>query len=133
MHDMSLVQELLRQVEQLRREHDADRVTAITVLVGELAGVEPELLRSAYKLLAPSAGLGSAQLDLTPVPLEGRCQTCGRAFRVEHFHFLCPACGGSEVTVLQGDSLVLQRLVFETHDSRVRSQDSGVKEVAADS
>jgi len=117
MHEMALVQDLLRQVERLRRQHHADRVTVITVQVGELAGIEPELLRSAYELLAPAAGLGATQLELTSVPLQGRCQSCGQAVRVERFRFVCPACGGRDVTDLQGESLVLQRLVFETDET----------------
>ncbi len=116
MHEMSLVLDLLRQVEQLREQHHADRVTAISVQIGELAGVEPELFRSAYEILAPAAGIGAATLELIPVPLEGRCRACDHTFHPERFRFVCPGCGAGDVTVLRGESLILQRVTFEVDE-----------------
>ena len=57
MHEASLVQSLLEQVQTLMRDHQAQRVQTIQLSVGEFSGVEPELLRSAYDLL----------VDQTPV------------------------------------------------------------------
>jgi len=113
MHEISLIQDLLRQVEQLRQDHHADRVVAITVQVGELAGVDLELFRGAYEMLVAAGSIGTAKLELIAVPLEGLCQGCGHAFRIERFRFVCPMCGGQEVTPLRGESLILQQVTFE--------------------
>jgi hydrogenase nickel incorporation protein HypA/HybF len=116
MHEASLVQELLRQVEQLRRRHRASRVVALSVQVGELSGVEPELLRGAYEILAPAAGVGEARLDLTTAPVEGRCAACGEVSRIERYRFVCRGCGGRDIRVLQGEALILQSVTLEAEE-----------------
>jgi len=110
---MSLARALVQQVQRLRRAHGMVRVVSIDVGVGELAGVEAELLRSAYALLAPAAGTEGARLHLTEVPLLARCRACGGTFRVERFRFACPACAAGDVAVLQGESVILQSVTFE--------------------
>ena len=53
MHEHSLVRSLLDQVEQLRRENGAVSVDVVTVEIGPLSGVEPDLIHSAFEQLAP--------------------------------------------------------------------------------
>jgi [NiFe] hydrogenase assembly HybE family chaperone len=50
MHELSVCLSLLREVERIARENNAGRVTRISVTVGPLSGVEPDLLRNAYPL-----------------------------------------------------------------------------------
>jgi hydrogenase nickel incorporation protein HypA/HybF len=113
-HERSLAQALWAQAESLRREHRAARVLAVHVAVGELAGVEPELLRSAFDLLVASSGAAGTQIEMERVPLEARCDDCGVEFPVHRFHFLCPACGSKGVTVLRGEHLILQAVTLES-------------------
>ncbi|HND53648.1 MAG TPA: hydrogenase maturation nickel metallochaperone HypA, partial [Pirellulaceae bacterium] len=62
MHEASLVEQLLDQVRKVASEHGGGRVTRIELVVGELSGVEPDLVRCAFDRLAPDAGLADAQL-----------------------------------------------------------------------
>lgn len=111
MHEYSLVQALLEQVEALRRERRLGPATAIRVGIGALAGVEPELFRLAYE--AACDGLPpAAALELTAIPLEAACRQCGHAFAVERFRFVCPACASPQVEVSRGDALILDSVTF---------------------
>jgi hydrogenase nickel incorporation protein HypA/HybF len=114
MHEFSLARALWDQVERVRRQHGAARVLSIRVGVGEMSGVEPELLHSAFRVLLESGHAGGADLELERVPLEARCDGCGAEFPVRRFHFACPECGGPRVTVLRGEHLVLQQLTLES-------------------
>jgi hydrogenase nickel incorporation protein HypA/HybF len=118
-HERSLAQALWAQAERLRQEHGAARVLALQVAVGELAGVEPELLRSAFDLLVQSSGAVGTRIELERVPLEARCDDCGVEFPVHRFRFLCPGCGGKGLTILRGEHLILQAVTLasaEEHD-----------------
>ena len=55
MHELSVCQALIGQVERVARENDARSVVAITIAVGPLSGVEAGLLEHAY----PSAAAGT--------------------------------------------------------------------------
>ena len=116
MHEFSLVQGLLEQVDVLRREQQAERVVSIHVSVGEFSGVEPELFREAYQTLIEETPLRGAELQMNCVPLESRCDECGHDFAVERFRFECPKCESTAVTVVSGEGLVLESVTVEQEE-----------------
>ena len=64
MHEYSLVQELLGRVEDEARRHGATAVRRVVLRVGELAGVESELLATAFELLRGQTICKDATLQL---------------------------------------------------------------------
>ena len=106
MHERSLVKALLKQVEEIRRQHDAEHVTEVRVEVGPLSGVEPLLLATAFDQLTPESPAAAANLVIDDVALLAECTSCGCEFAVSHFVFRCPTCGGN-VRVTRGDQLQL--------------------------
>lgn len=121
MHEMSLAVALLRQVEALRQQQGAERVTGICVHVGEFSGVEPDLLREACRQAVEGTSMQGARLELETVPLEAGCEQCGTEFRIHRFTFECPRCRNRNVTVLRGEELVLDSVTMETKP-KVESQ-----------
>ena len=77
MHELSVCQALIEQVERVARENDARRVVSITIAVGPLSGVEPRLLEHAYPLAAAGTVAEHATLTVETVPVRVRCRTCG--------------------------------------------------------
>ncbi|MBC8351141.1 MAG: hydrogenase maturation nickel metallochaperone HypA [Planctomycetes bacterium] len=97
---------LLRQVDSIRCEHNADRVTEVRVEVGPLSGVEPMLLSSAFALLASEQTVAGARLVIDKVPLLAHCEACDKEFEVNGFVFRCPTCRGN-VKTISGDEFHL--------------------------
>jgi hydrogenase nickel incorporation protein HypA/HybF len=106
MHEQSLVRNLLKQVDQIRRDHGASRVAEVRVELGPLSGVEPALLTSAFEQLANDETVDSASLVIDEVELIAKCEACQTEFEVQDFQFRCPDCEGN-VKVIQGDELLL--------------------------
>ena len=48
MHELSICQALLDQVENVARDHGARRVSRVALRIGALSGIEPELLEHAF-------------------------------------------------------------------------------------
>ena len=117
MHEYSLVRSLLEQVDALRRERDAESVVEVRISIGQFSGVEPDLFHLAFDALVEGSPMQGAQLQLEQVELAANCDTCGRDFIVEHFHFECPACRSSSVTVVRGEDLILESVTMETTES----------------
>ena len=116
MHERSIVQTLLRQVSELAREQGDVRVVAIRMSVGEFSGVEPESLQLAYEDMVGETPLAGAELTVERVPLEARCEACGREYVVEAFRFECPACHGREAAVIRGEEMMLESVTVEQPD-----------------
>lgn len=113
MHETSLVRGLLRQVQAVADEHPHGRVRSIRVRIGEFAGVEPELVASAYSLLAAETPLRHAELIVERTPLQAACRGCDAAFQVRGFKFQCPACGGGDLSILGGEECLLDSITME--------------------
>lgn len=113
MHERSLVRALVRQVEQLAAEYAVSRVRSVRVRVGELSGVEPELLTSAYGEQTAGTSLQGSTLVLECVPLHAKCDNCGQLFRIERFDFRCRQCGSPKLSLRGGEELLLESVMIE--------------------
>ena len=113
MHEYSLVESLLDQVDRIRREQLADHVVGIHVRVGQFAGVESDLLREAFEVLADDRWHHAVELTMDIVPLEAECAPCRQTFFVKDFEFLCPHCRSGDITVLRGEELILDTVTLE--------------------
>ncbi|MBK1719063.1 hydrogenase maturation nickel metallochaperone HypA [Thiocystis violacea] len=110
MHELSLCQALIDQVEQIAREHGATGVERILLKVGPLAGVEPLLLQHAYPLAAVGTIAEHAELVIEPSQVRVRCQECDAETDAKPNRLLCGACGSFKTRLISGDELLLANL-----------------------
>ena len=100
MHELAICQALLEQVERIARDNGAQRVVAVVVAIGPLAGVEPALLQHAYPIAAAGTLAEHATLQFEVVPLKVRCRTCSAETEAAPNRLLCGACQDWQVTVI---------------------------------
>ena len=117
MHERSLVQTLLTQVQQIVADDGGGAVKEIQVQIGDLSGVEPLLFESAFTELATGFFSQDCRLVLDIVPVKAECRLCGQCFEVQDYEFLCPACGTGPVEVTQGDQVKLMSITVESENS----------------
>ncbi|MCA9017380.1 MAG: hydrogenase maturation nickel metallochaperone HypA [Planctomycetaceae bacterium] len=110
MHERSLVQRLLQQVQQIAAEDGNDQVTEIRVQLGDLSGVEPLLFRVAFEEMVSAVFSPACHLSLEVVPVLAVCQDCGQQFEIIDFQFRCPVCQTGAVQVIQGDEVKLMSI-----------------------
>jgi hydrogenase nickel incorporation protein HypA/HybF len=77
MHELSICQALLDQVERIAVEHGASAVERILLRVGPLSGVEGPLLLHAYPLAAAGTIAANAELVIETAPVRVACNDCG--------------------------------------------------------
>ena len=114
MHEMSLVDALFDQVDASLRPHPGARLRQLRVRIGELAGVEPELFRTAFEELRRERLYPSSELELTWEPAQWRCPMCGQAV-VQGEVLQCPSCDVAAV-ISRGDGIYLDHLEMEVPD-----------------
>jgi hydrogenase nickel incorporation protein HypA/HybF len=116
MHELSVCQSLLDQVESIAREHGATRVERILLRVGPLSGVEPALLQNAYPLAAAGTLAEHAELVIEPAAVRVRCSECGAESDAAPNRLLCGSCGGWKTRLISGDELMLANLELSIPD-----------------
>lgn len=116
MHELSIIASLFEILEDKAREQNARRITAVTIRVGRLSGVVPELLRSAFDMYRKGTLADGARLEIEVAPFDFRCRACGgTAFREEP-GVACAACGSKDIELVGGMDLVVEKIEIETDD-----------------
>ena len=111
MHEYSIVQALLERVEIETRARHATAVHRVAVRIGELAGVEPELLRAAYELFREPTICRHAELEIESVSAEWGCPRCAGTRQAEA-PLRCPRCN-LPLRLTRGDEILLNRIEME--------------------
>jgi hydrogenase nickel incorporation protein HypA/HybF len=78
--------------------------------IGRLAGVEPDLLRAAFPLVAHGTCCEAATLRIETVAVDVECRLCGTTRDVAPNRLLCGSCGTWRVTLRGGDEMRLESL-----------------------
>jgi hydrogenase nickel incorporation protein HypA/HybF len=112
MHELSVCQALVGQLETLAREQQASRVVNVLVGIGPLSGVEPELLRHAFPLAAAGTAAQDAGLIIEDRPVRVHCLQCGEDSDASVNRLLCGHCGDWRTELLSGDELMLVQVEF---------------------
>jgi hydrogenase nickel incorporation protein HypA/HybF len=111
MHEYSVANALFERVAREARARKATAVRALSVRIGELAGVEPGLLATAWSLCREGTMCAEASLAIEHVPARWDCSRCGRAIAPGEV-LRCGECGAAG-RLSAGDEIVLDRIEME--------------------
>ena len=107
MHELSVCQALLEQVQEVASSHGARAVSRIVLQIGPLAGVEPQLLRQAFPIARAGTVAETADLHIEALPIRVRCSQCGAETDAAVNRLVCGRCGDWHTQLLSGDELLL--------------------------
>ncbi|MDA3870398.1 MAG: hydrogenase maturation nickel metallochaperone HypA [Gammaproteobacteria bacterium] len=115
MHELSLCQALMQQVDNIAQEREAEGVTKIVIGLGPLSGVEAQLLKNAFPIASVGTVAETAKLMINDLPLRVKCGQCGAESDVTPNKLLCKNCGDWRTTLISGDELMLMSVELEKH------------------
>jgi hydrogenase nickel incorporation protein HypA/HybF len=113
-HEYSIVRALVDRVEAAAVARGATAVRSIAVRIGELAGVDVELLATAYRTLAAGTLCERSALEVSTVAARWACRDCGAAIAAGG-PLRCAACDGP-AALQQGDEILLERMEIDVDD-----------------
>ena len=112
MHELSVCRALIRQVQDIAREHRAMAVTSVKVQIGPLSGVEADLLKQVFPLASAGSVAEAAQLVIEKLSIRVRCESCGAETAAEANKLVCGACGDWHTRLISGDEMLLASVEF---------------------
>ncbi|MFF5477589.1 hydrogenase maturation nickel metallochaperone HypA [Streptomyces sp. NPDC012935] len=93
MHELSIATAIIERAGELARADGTESVSAVTVRVGELAGVVPDALDFAFEVARDGTPLAEARLVVEQIPAQAWCSRCAEEFPVGMPPFFwCPRC-----------------------------------------
>jgi len=128
MHEWALAEAVITTAKQIAEKEGLEKVTEVTVKIGELQQVEREIFRFALQQLKP-AMFKNAKLHITSAKTTLKCRVCGNAWlfkkqklgkneaeaihfvpEVAHTYIKCPKCGSPDFEIIKGRGVWLENI-----------------------
>ena len=117
LHEATLAEGIIKIALDIAAENDSDKITAVGLKIGDMAGVEIEALRLSYEVLTRGSIAEGSELKINRVPCVAKCNKCEKIFELESYNFFCAECGG--ILILQSG----RELLVEFVDCDLRDKD----------
>lgn len=105
MHEASLAGGVLQLVEDTAAREGFQRLLALRLEAGQLAGVDVRALRFALEALAPGTLLEGAAIEIEEPPGQAWCLGCSQTVALARRGDACPACGSFHLQPSTGTEL----------------------------
>jgi hydrogenase nickel incorporation protein HypA/HybF len=114
MHELGIAQSLVETASESAREFGLARVWRVRAAIGELSGVDPAALTSAWEIAREQPGFEASELVCDSVPVSIFCHQCQHAVQPETgWRLVCPVCNTPSRDVRTGRELMLVQLEGE--------------------
>lgn len=111
MHEFGLCEGMVAAVEHRAQGRPVERVG---VRVGARHHVVDAAFQQAFEMVAAGSAADGADLEITVVPVTGRCADCDRSAESTDPLPVCPGCGGALTELAGGDDLLLEWIRYRT-------------------
>ena len=109
MHELGIVVKVLEQVDEAAAQYNAQRILKVTMEVGEVSTIVPDLFTDAFRWARKRTRFAQ-EAELEMIIIEGRtyCRACGETYRTTEFGKTCPHCGSADTYLLTGDQVIIK-------------------------
>ena len=122
MHERSVCQEIITQVNDIAFQNQATAIESITLQVGPLSGVEAPLLKQAFPFAATQTVAENAKLIIEELPVIVECKQCGSQSTVVPNKLICGQCGDYHTQLVRGDEMLLTSVELTRENQAEGSQ-----------
>lgn len=113
MHELAITQNILDIVLSEAKAAQADKITKINLVIGELSGVVAECVQFYFDFLKKGDLAEEAIIDVRLVPAELRCRDCKTSFNLQNSIWVCPECQSNSLEVLGGTGCYVESIEVE--------------------
>lgn len=113
MHELSLIENVLKIVAELACKEKLVAVTVINLQIGALRQVMPEYLEFAFKSAAKNTVAEGAALNVKIVQVRIHCNICKYEFVCDELTYFCPKCGVNNLSIISGKELIIESIEGE--------------------
>jgi len=112
MHELSLLVEVVKIVEDLVVKNKIQKLRAIVLQVGEVSSVIPSFMVEYFPVVTlDKPFFKDTQLEIEMIPGEAKCLDCGEVFNILKTDGYCSNCHSFEKEVLRGREFLIKELV----------------------
>jgi hydrogenase nickel incorporation protein HypA/HybF len=112
-HELAITQNILEIVLNEAKTAQANKVTKISLVIGELSGIVSDCVLFYFDFLKKGNVTEEATIDFRLVPVELRCRDCQTNFKPKDSAWACPNCQSTSFEVISGRECYVESIEVE--------------------
>ena len=113
MHELAITQSVLDIALEHAKNSNANKITRINLVVGEMTGIVDECVRFYFDFISKDTIASEAILSFQNVPTQAHCRHCDTTFALNGLQYRCPSCQQYDIEVMAGRELYVESIEVE--------------------
>lgn len=111
MHELGIVVHIIRTVEEIAEENEAQSIKKVTLEIGEVSGVIHHYLYDCWKWSVEKTELlKGAELVIEDIKALTYCTNCGQLYPTIEYAKICPYCDSDETYLYCGNEMNIKEI-----------------------
>jgi len=121
MHEGAIATAIIQNALEVREQEKLSSIKTVTVIIGRLHHVVPEVLQNHYQILKKEySPLAKSKLIIETAPVRITCHTCDKETLIEQPSFACSSCNSTDIEITGGREMHLKEI--EGTKTKVKSK-----------
>ncbi len=121
MHELSIVFEVIDQIEEIAKKNNVKEVTHLTLELGEVSTVIPDYFRDCFSwAIKKSTYMKNCELEIVVLQAMSYCRDCKKTFKTTQHGKECPYCKSMNTYLLTGEEISIRdiKVIEEKNDEQ---------------
>lgn len=111
MHELGIVYEVIKVVDQVVKDNQLTRVEKIVLEIGQLSQAIPRFIQECYPAAVDQTAYEDTKLEIISVEAIGQCHVCHTEYNIITQHKICPSCQSTSFKLIQGQEFNIKEIV----------------------
>ena len=114
MHELGIVMNVVKQVEEVAEENKVNRVTQLNMELGEVSAVVPDLFTDCFEWAKKrTTYLKDCKLNIIVLEGVSICRACRKTYKTTEYAKECPYCHGNYTYLIAGNEVNIRDIQVE--------------------
>ena len=111
MHELGVVFHCIKEVNEIAAENKVARVNSVTIQLGEVSTVIPELFEDCWNwAVKKETVLKDARIHIERINAITFCEDCRKEYPTVEYGRTCPFCGSERTYLVQGNEFMIKEI-----------------------
>ncbi len=111
MHELGIVYEVIKIVDQFVIENELTKVDKIVLEIGQLSQAIPRFIEECYPAAVSETDYEETKLEIVVLPANAKCKACNEIYNIVEHRKICPKCNGEEYALVSGQEFNIKEVV----------------------
>lgn len=111
MHELGIVYEVIKVVDNFVKENDLKKVDKIVLEIGQLSQAIPRFIEECYPAAVNETPYEETKLEIIQLVANAQCRECNEIYNIIEHRKICPKCGGEKYHLVSGEEFNIKEIV----------------------